>query len=80
MADIMGLFAPRPLVIVAGREDPIFPLPGVEAAYAHLQAIYQAAGAAERCHLVVGDGGHRFYAEEAWPVMLQELAQTRAGC
>ncbi len=73
MADVMGLFAPRPVVIVAGKTDPIFPLAGVRRAFRQLKRIYQAAGAEKRCHLVVGQGGHRFYAREAWPKMLKEL-------
>ncbi|MBI2503488.1 MAG: prolyl oligopeptidase family serine peptidase [Candidatus Latescibacteria bacterium] len=75
MADVMGLFAPRPVVLVAGAEDPIFPIAGARKAYRQLQRIYRAAGAVDRCHLVVGQGGHRFYAEDAWPVMLEELAR-----
>ncbi len=73
MADVMGLFAPRPVVIVCGAEDPIFPVDATRKAFSDLQKIYQAAGAADRCHLIVGQGGHRFYADDAWPVMLQEL-------
>lgn len=79
MPDIMGLFAPKPLVLVAGREDPIFPFHGVRRAYRHLKAIYRAAGAPERCHLVVGPEGHRFYADLAWPVMLREIQRLPAG-
>jgi dienelactone hydrolase len=77
MADVMGLFAPRPLVLVAGRTDPIFPLPGVRKAFRALKKIYAAAGAAGRCHLVVGPEGHRFYAELAWPKMLKEIEHLR---
>lgn len=73
MADVMGLFAPKPVVLVAGMQDRIFPIQGVRRAFAHLKKIYRAAGAAERCRLVVGPGGHRFYAEAAWPVTLKEL-------
>jgi dienelactone hydrolase len=73
MPDIMGLFAPKPVVLVAGKTDEIFPLPGVRKAFRHLRGIYAAAGAADRCHLVVGPEGHRFYADLAWPVMLKEL-------
>jgi dienelactone hydrolase len=76
MSDVLGLFAPRPLVVVAGREDDIFPLPGVLRAFDHLQQIYAAYGAADRCHLVIGEGGHRFYAQDAWPVLLDELRVT----
>ncbi len=73
MADVMGLFAPRPVVIVAGRDDPIFPIRATRRAFKRLKAIYRAAGAEDRCHLVVGEGGHRFYAAKAWPKMLKEL-------
>jgi len=66
MADVLGLFAPRPLVVVAGREDPIFPIAATRKAFKQVQAIYAAAGAADRVALVVGPEGHRFYAEPAW--------------
>lgn len=74
-ADIAGLIAPKPLVIVAGREDVIFPVSGVEEAFADLKKIYRAAGAEEKCKLVIGAEGHRFYAEDAWPVMLDMINQ-----
>lgn len=72
-ADVMGLFAPRPLVIVAGKEDNIFPIAGVRKAFKQLKRIYAAAGAADNCKLVVGDEGHRFYAEQGWKAMLAHL-------
>ena len=77
MADVMGLFAPKPVVLVAGKEDSIFPISGVLEAYGKLREIYTAAGAADRCHLVIGNEGHRFYAKEAWPKMLREIARDR---
>ena len=73
MADVMGTFAPKPTVIVAGRDDPIFPIAGVRRAFKDLKKIYEAHGAGDRCHLVVGQGGHRFYAQEAWPTMQKEI-------
>lgn len=66
LADVLGLFAPRPLVVVAGQSDPIFPLSGVQAAFRQLRRIYRAAGAPDACRLVVGPEGHRFYAELGW--------------
>jgi dienelactone hydrolase len=77
MDDVMGLFAPKPVVIVAGRDDPIFPIAATRRAFARLRRIYDACGAGDRCHLVVGDEGHRFYADNAWPVMLEEIAKRR---
>ena len=73
MADVMGLFAPRPVVLVCGADDPIFPVEATRRAFLNLQNIYRAAEAPDRCHLIVGQGGHRFYADDAWPVMLDEL-------
>lgn len=75
MADIMGLFSPKPVVIVAGRDDDIFPIEDTKREFERLKTIYEEAGAGEKCHLVVGDGGHRFYADDAWPVMLKQIEQ-----
>ena len=76
MGDILALFAPRPVVIVNGAEDGIFPLAAARREYARLKAVYEACGAGGHCHLVVGAGGHRFYAAKAWPVMLKEIGCT----
>lgn len=72
-ADVAGLFAPKPLVIVTGKTDPIFPLGGVRKAFGDVQSIYAAAGARERCALVVGPEGHRFYEELGWKRLLKML-------
>lgn len=69
MADVLGLFAPKPVVVVAGQDDPIIPLPGARRAFEQLQEIYRAAGAGQRCRLVVGPEGHRFYAAAAWEAL-----------
>ena len=72
-ADVIGLFAPKPLVIVTGKTDPIFPLKGVRKAFRDVQTIYEAADARDRCALVVGPEGHRFYEELGWKKLLQLL-------
>lgn len=74
MGDLASLIAPRPLVVVAGKEDSIFPFHGVQETFDKIKAIYTAAGAPDNCRLIVGDGGHRFYAEPAWPVF-RELSR-----
>lgn len=73
MSDVMGLFAPKPVVLVAGRTDTIFPIAAVRRSFRDLKRIYNAAGEPERCHLVVGKEGHRFYEKDAWPVLMKEL-------
>lgn len=58
MPDIIGLIAPRPLLIEAGDKDEVFPLEGAKQALKQLELIYSSAGA--RDHLAVDffDGGH----------------------
>ena len=73
MADILGLAAPKPLVVVAGREDHIFPIAGVQSAYSALLRIYGDANASDRIRLVIGDGGHRFYERAAWSALRDVL-------
>lgn len=75
MSDIAGLFAPKPMVLVAGLHDDIFPIGATRKAFRELKRIYAAANAGDRCHLVVGPEGHRFYADLAWPAMLRELGR-----
>jgi dienelactone hydrolase len=66
ISDILGCLAPKPVVVVAGTTDPIFPIAGSRKAFAHLRRIYATAGAADRVRLVIGPGGHDFYADRAW--------------
>ncbi len=79
MSDVLGLFAPNPVVIVSGEKDDIFPISGTRKAFRHLKRIYRALGAEKHCHLVVGHGGHRFYARLAWPKALIELKRLQSG-
>ncbi len=74
MVDVAGLVAPRPMLIVAGRDDAIFPIDGVRRAFEKLQAIYTAAGAAENIALHIGDGGHRYFKEPVWQFVGERLA------
>ncbi len=79
MADVAGLIAPRPFLAVAGRQDPIFPIAAVEASFARLREIYRVFGAADRCRLSIGEGGHRYYKRDVWPFVREALAGAPAG-
>jgi len=68
MCDLSVLIAPRPFIIVAGQEDPIFPIEGVQKTFDVVKKIYKKANAEDNCKLVIGDGGHRFYANPSWNV------------
>lgn len=76
MADIAGLIAPRPVRMIAGVLDDIFPITHVRTSFAHLQRIYAASGAPEACSLYEGSGGHRYYSDGAWPFIAQAFAQV----
>lgn len=66
MGDLACLIAPRALVIVSGIQDPIFPHEGVEETYETIQAVYEHAGAGDKCAHIIGPEGHRFYADLSW--------------
>ena len=68
-----GLIAPRPYVQVNGKDDGIFLIDGAKACFEQAQKCYAAAGAPEKCRLVIGDAGHRFYAAAAWPVLASDI-------
>lgn len=61
MADIGALIAPRPLLIEAGTEDAIFPLPGVHDAHEKLAEVYALLDAPERLALDVFAGEHQWH-------------------
>lgn len=64
MAEIAGIGAPKPLVIVSGKTDGIFPLEGAAKEFERLKNIYY--GSTDRCVHVIGNEGHRFYENEAF--------------
>jgi len=67
MGDIAGLIAPRPLAIVSGAEDPIFPIEPAKQQAAIACGLYADARAPEKFRHVIGPEGHRFYAAIGWP-------------
>ena len=67
--DLAGLIAPRPLVIVSGILDHIIPHAGTHMAFREAQRMYTGAGADDKLKLIIGEGGHRFYADQAWEAM-----------
>ncbi len=65
--DVLGLTAPRHLLVVHGSEDPLFPADEVDRAVAEVKNIYRAAGVPECFEHRRGPEGHRFYADLMWP-------------
>ena len=69
MPDLAVAIAPRPLIVVGGEHDEICEASSVYRAWDNkIEPIYQAANSPQNCRLVMGGGGHRFYADLAWPI------------
>lgn len=77
MGDLAVMIAPKKLVVVCGKDDGIFPLHGVHKTFDIIKELYTAMEASDNCALVVGAEGHRFYADDAWPVMKRLLADEK---
>lgn len=60
LPDIAALSAPRPFWAEVAVGDPLFPAAAVEPAFATLEAVWRAHGAAERLVLARPEGGHQF--------------------
>ena len=69
MGDLLAMAYPKRYVQVNGAEDDIFPIWGAREVFENGRAAYAAMGKADRCVHVIGDGGHRFYADLSWPVV-----------
>ncbi|MBR3803991.1 MAG: acetylxylan esterase [Clostridia bacterium] len=72
MEDLSCLIAPRPLAIVAGDRDPLFPLKGVEKSFATVEKIYKKAGAEGKCRLIHTDQPHHWDKVYAWKTIKEE--------
>ena len=69
MSELLAMIAPRRLVVVSGALDSIFPLAEAKEMTAEAAKVYEALGASDRIAHVVGDEGHRFYADIAWSAL-----------
>ena len=74
--DVLALCAPRPLLVVSGENDHLFPFAQARATTELAREVYAAMGSGAAIGAVAGPDGHRFYAERAWPVFLDMLAAS----
>lgn len=74
VTDVLALHAPNPVIVISGELDPELPGDVARRGYDDLLKRYTAAGAADVCHIGVGPEGHRFYADLAWPRILEAFA------
>lgn len=69
MADVVGLAAPKRVVVVNGVTDEIFPIESARSHIDHARRIYAASGSPARISFVEAPQGHRFYADLSWAAM-----------
>ena len=73
LSDIVGLIAPRPVVVQSGIKDPWMPIHYTRQAFAEAQAIYQAAGASGKIVHDAFDGVHQFHGEPTFEMFDRSL-------
>ena len=73
MEDMACLIAKRPLAIVTGGKDYLFPLEGVEKSFEVVKAIYEKEGVADKCRLVKTDMGHWWCKDIIWQTVKEEV-------
>ena len=76
MDDVAGLVAPRPLLVISGTQDHIFPFSGAAAVVESARGVYRALGADACLAAVPAEGPHRFYPDVAWPAFERLVGGT----
>lgn len=73
MDDLMAMAYPKYFIQVSGKEDNIFPIFAAEQVFESGKRVYDAFHIGDRCTLIKGNGGHRFYQDDAWPIVRKYL-------
>lgn len=72
MQDLAALIAPRRLIVITGREDPIFPIDAVRASYATVEKIFDKAGVPGNCRIVETPNEHYWRPDLVWSAVKEE--------
>jgi len=67
MDDLIAMACPKYYIQVNGNADPIFLISGAKDVFERGRKTYESQGVGDRCVHVIGDGGHRFFADDSWP-------------
>lgn len=74
MYDLIGLIAPRPVLVEAGRQDNIFPIAAVRRSVAIARRVYGVVGAADAVETDIFEGRHRISGRRAYDFLWDKLA------
>lgn len=74
MVDVAGLIAPRPLLVVSGEKDPLFPIKAAQRAFESLHIIYRCFEVPDHLEAAWFDGAHTWHGAQAYPWLEKWLA------
>lgn len=69
MNDLLAMAYPKYYIQVSGKDDEIFPIFAAKEVFEKGKAAYATKGFEQRCSMVIGNGGHRYYADDSWPIV-----------
>ena len=72
MQDLACLIAPRTLLIIAGKEDAIFPMEGVRKGYETVEKIFEKSGESGKCKLIETPKNHWWCEDIVWGAINEE--------
>jgi len=73
MSDIVGLIAPRPMLVEAGSLDPIFPIKKVKESVCRARKVYQVFGAEAQVETDYFEGKHQISGKRAYDFLMEKL-------
>ena len=75
MRDIAALIAPRPLLIISGKKDAIFPIKATQRAYSELKVIYRLLNADRNLESDFFDGPHAWSNRKTLPFLKKHFGE-----
>jgi len=74
MSDIIGLIAPRPILVEAGSLDPIFPIKNVKESVHKAKSVYKVFGAEAQVETDYFEGKHQISGKRAYDFLMEKLS------
>ena len=72
MQDLACMIAPRPLIVITGEKDQIFPIEGVCRGFETVKKIYKENNAEDKCRLIKTPQGHWWCEDIVWGAINEE--------
>jgi dienelactone hydrolase len=74
MYDLVGLIAPRPMLVEAGTHDPIFPIQAVQSSVEKARQVYAVFGAQTQVETDFFEGRHMISGRRAYDFLMEKLS------